>query len=173
MRKAAACAFLSTVHCHVSEPSHNQGCLRGLAKSPFQQSTRHSPSSDMCRCSAIFKFPQITASLSAEPSAQNTVGSRRAEQRHCGRGVCACPQVFCYNGSAAHEEMRQACFDYLRLGGWYSAGPVSLLSGLNPRPSVLVMHFFAVAIFGVGRLLLPRPTLRSAPGSSQCPVAKH
>lgn len=71
-------------------------------------------------------------------------------------------QVFCYKGSAAHEEMRQACFDYLRLGGWYSAGPVSLLSGLNPRPSVLVMHFFAVAIFGVGRLLLPRPTIRCA-----------
>jgi squalene monooxygenase len=68
--------------------------------------------------------------------------------------------VFCYKGSAAHEEMRQACFDYLRLGGWYSAGPVSLLSGLNPRPSVLVMHFFAVAVFGVGRLLMPRPTLR-------------
>ena len=69
-------------------------------------------------------------------------------------------QVFCYKGTAAHEEMRSACFDYLRLGGWYSAGPVSLLSGLNPRPSVLVMHFFAVAIFGVGRLLTPRPTLR-------------
>lgn len=31
-------------------------------------------------------------------------------------------QVFCYKGSAAHEEMRGACFDYLRLGGWYSAG---------------------------------------------------
>ena len=69
-------------------------------------------------------------------------------------------QVFCYKGSDAHEEMRQACFDYLRLGGWYSAGPVSLLSGLNPRPSILVLHFFAVAVFGVGRLLLPRPTLR-------------
>ena len=73
-----------------------------------------------------------------------------------------CPnlQVFCYTGDAAHEEMQQACFDYLRLGGWYSAGPISLLSGLRPSPSVLVMHFFAVAIFGVGRLLLPRPTFR-------------
>jgi squalene monooxygenase len=69
-------------------------------------------------------------------------------------------QVFCDTGDSAHEEMRQACFDYLQLGGWYSAGPVSLLSGLNPRPSVLVLHFFAVAVFGVGRLLLPRPTLR-------------
>ena len=56
--------------------------------------------------------------------------------------------------------MRQACFDYLRLGGMYSAGPVSLLSGLRPSPSVLVMHFFMVAIYGVGRLLRPRPTLR-------------
>jgi squalene monooxygenase len=40
------------------------------------------------------------------------------------------------------------------------AGPVSLLSGLNPRPSVLVAHFFMVAVYGIGRLLLPRPTLR-------------
>ena len=43
--------------------------------------------------------------------------------------------------------MRQACFDYLSLGGIYSTGPVSLLSGLNPRPSVLVMHFFMVRTF--------------------------
>ena len=62
-----------------------------------------------------------------------------------------CLQVFCYTGDKAHEEMRQACFDYLRLGGMYSSGPISLLSGMNPRPSILVMHFFMVAIFGVGR----------------------
>lgn len=37
---------------------------------------------------------------------------------------------------------------------------MSLLSGLNPRPSVLVAHFFMVAVYGIGRLLLPRPTLR-------------
>jgi len=54
----------------------------------------------------------------------------------------------------------QACFDYLSLGGVYSAGPISLLSGLNPRPSVLVAHFFMVAVYGIGRLLFPRPTFR-------------
>lgn len=54
--------------------------------------------------------------------------------------------------------MRQACFDYLSLGGLFSQGPVSLLSGLNPRPLSLVLHFFAVAVFGVGRLLLPFPS---------------
>ena len=69
-------------------------------------------------------------------------------------------RVFCWSPWEPHEEMRQACFDYLSLGGVYSSGPVSLLSGLNPRPSVLVMHFFMVALFGCGRLLLPRPTLR-------------
>lgn len=59
-------------------------------------------------------------------------------------GALLLAQVFCYTGDQAHEEMRGACFDYLRLGGIYSSGPVSLLSGLNPRPSVLVMHFFMV-----------------------------
>ena len=70
--------------------------------------------------------------------------------------------VFCAppGGPPAHEAMRSACFDYLRLGGWASEGPIALLSGLRPRPSVLVAHFFAVAVFGVGRLLLPRPTCR-------------
>ncbi|GFR50196.1 hypothetical protein Agub_g12364 [Astrephomene gubernaculifera] len=69
-------------------------------------------------------------------------------------------KVFRYSGEPAHEEMRQACFDYLALGGICAQGPISLLSGLNPRPSVLVKHFFMVALFGVGRLLLPRPSLR-------------
>ena len=71
-------------------------------------------------------------------------------------------QVFSWGGTHAHEEMQKACFDYLALGGWYSEGPVSLLSGLNPKPSVLVLHFFAVAVYGFGRLQLPRPTLRRA-----------
>jgi squalene monooxygenase len=69
-------------------------------------------------------------------------------------------KVFCASKSRAHEEMRQACFNYLALGGMYSAGPISLLGGINPRPSVLVAHFFMVALYGVGRLLLPRPTLK-------------
>ena len=69
-------------------------------------------------------------------------------------------QVFSWGESTAHKEMQKACFDYLALGGWYSEGPVSLLSGLNPRPAVLVMHFFAVAVYGFGRLQLPRPTFK-------------
>lgn len=67
-------------------------------------------------------------------------------------------KVFCASPDPARKEMRQACFDYLSLGGVCSTGPVSLLSGLNPRPLSLVFHFFAVAVFGVGRLLLPFPS---------------
>ncbi|KAL0365673.1 UNVERIFIED_CONTAM: Squalene monooxygenase SE1 [Sesamum angustifolium] len=67
-------------------------------------------------------------------------------------------KVFCPAPDQASREMREACFDYLSLGGMYSQGPISLLSGLNPRPMSLVAHFFAVAIYGVGRLLLPYPS---------------
>ncbi|KAA8536316.1 hypothetical protein F0562_028794 [Nyssa sinensis] len=67
-------------------------------------------------------------------------------------------KVFCASPDQARKEMCQACFDYLSLGGIFSNGPVALLSGLNPRPSCLVLHFFAVAIYGVGRLFLPFPS---------------
>ncbi|XP_047321898.1 squalene monooxygenase SE1-like [Impatiens glandulifera] len=67
-------------------------------------------------------------------------------------------KVFCASPDEARKEMREACFDYLSLGGLFSNGPVSLLSGLNPRPLSLVLHFFAVAVYGVGRLCLPFPS---------------
>lgn len=67
-------------------------------------------------------------------------------------------KVFCASTDPARKEMREACFEYLSLGGIFSIGPVSILSGLNPRPLSLVLHFFAVAIYGVGRLLLPFPS---------------
>ncbi|XP_057432970.1 squalene monooxygenase SE2-like, partial [Lotus japonicus] len=67
-------------------------------------------------------------------------------------------KVFCASPDPASKEMRQACFDYLTLGGVFSDGPIALLSGLNPKPLSLVLHFFAVAIYGVGRLLVPFPS---------------
>ncbi|XP_031502464.1 squalene monooxygenase SE1-like [Nymphaea colorata] len=69
-------------------------------------------------------------------------------------------KVFCTSPDLAMKEMQQACFDYLSLGGVFSSGPIALLSGLNPRPLSLVLHFFAVAIYGVGRLLMPFPSPR-------------
>ncbi|CAN6455293.1 unnamed protein product [Victoria cruziana] len=69
-------------------------------------------------------------------------------------------KVFCASPDLAMKEMQQACFDYLSLGGVFSSGPIALLSGLNPRPLSLVLHFFSVAIYGVGRLLIPFPSPR-------------
>eukprot|EP00903_Cladosiphon_okamuranus_P005739 g5695.t1 len=54
--------------------------------------------------------------------------------------------------------LQTACFDYLSLGGCYSAGPVGLLSGLSPVPWVLATHFFMVAFHGCRTHLLPLPT---------------
>ncbi|KDP37618.1 hypothetical protein JCGZ_06961 [Jatropha curcas] len=70
-------------------------------------------------------------------------------------------KVFSASTDKARNEMRQACFDYLSLGGVFSNGPIALLSGLNPRPLNLVLHFFAVAVYGVGRLILPFPSPKS------------
>ncbi|XP_071701238.1 squalene monooxygenase SE1-like [Rutidosis leptorrhynchoides] len=67
-------------------------------------------------------------------------------------------KVFSASPDQARTELRKACFDYLSLGGMFSDGPIALLSGLNPKPTSLVLHFFSVAIFGVGRLLLPFPS---------------
>jgi len=66
--------------------------------------------------------------------------------------------VFCSSSDASMEEMRQACFEYLKLGGSYARGPIALLGGLDPNPLNLVTHFFSVALFGIGRLMVPLPT---------------
>ncbi|KAH8492631.1 hypothetical protein H0E87_022008 [Populus deltoides] len=67
-------------------------------------------------------------------------------------------KVFSASPDPAKNDIRQACFDYLSLGGVFSNGPIALLSGLDHRPLNLVLHFFAVAIYGVGRLMLPLPS---------------
>ncbi|KAL9375734.1 hypothetical protein Peur_032613 [Populus x canadensis] len=54
----------------------------------------------------------------------------------------------------ARNEMCQECFDYMSLEGVFSNGLIALLSGLDPRPLSSVLHFFAVAIYGGGRLPL-------------------
>lgn len=67
-------------------------------------------------------------------------------------------KVFSASSDTASKEMREACFDYLSLGGVFSEGPIALLAGLSPSPLILLLHFFAVAIYGVSRLLLPFPS---------------
>ncbi|KAJ1728476.1 Squalene epoxidase [Coemansia biformis] len=45
--------------------------------------------------------------------------------------------------------LREACFDYLSLGGAFSMHPSGFLSGLMPNPLLLVYHFFSVALLAV------------------------
>jgi len=55
-------------------------------------------------------------------------------------------------GNEVRQSLRQACFEYLNLGGVYAAGPIGLLSGLTPKPAVLTTHFFMVALYGAWRV---------------------
>jgi squalene monooxygenase len=61
-------------------------------------------------------------------------------------------EVFC------DDELGDACYAYLKKGGKYSAGPLSMLAGVNSKQSFLISHFFAVAFYGTLRTLKPFPT---------------
>jgi squalene monooxygenase len=60
--------------------------------------------------------------------------------------------------------LREACIEYLGMGGAFAAGPVGLLSGLTPKPWVLVAHFFAVAAYATRTALLPPTPARLRQG---------
>jgi squalene monooxygenase len=62
------------------------------------------------------------------------------------------------NDDGTRGRLREACIEYLSLGGAYAAGPVGLLAGLSPKPEVLVTHFFLVAGYAMRRALVPFPT---------------
>jgi squalene monooxygenase len=66
--------------------------------------------------------------------------------------------VFCATDDPALVEMRVACFDYLNGGGRMSYDPMGMLGGMKPSPMLLITHFFCVAFYGCGRVLLPYPT---------------
>jgi squalene monooxygenase len=66
--------------------------------------------------------------------------------------------ILCGSADKARKEMRKAFLDYIEIGGRCAADPIRMLGGLEPSPSLLVTHFFAVAVFGCGRALLPFPT---------------
>ncbi len=57
-----------------------------------------------------------------------------------------------------HALMRDAVLRYWQLGGIAVSGPMSLLSGMAPKPLMLLSHFFAVAFIEAGQRLLRAPT---------------
>ncbi|CAN8062567.1 unnamed protein product [Agarophyton chilense] len=66
--------------------------------------------------------------------------------------------LFCAKGDPALKDMRDACFEYLGRGGRMTHDPISMLGGIKPQRFLLVTHFFAVALYGCGRAMLPFPT---------------
>ncbi|PPD86353.1 hypothetical protein GOBAR_DD16710 [Gossypium barbadense] len=67
-------------------------------------------------------------------------------------------KVFSASSNPAMENLQQTFLEYLRLGGVFSYGISAMFSGLRPRPLSLAFHFFSIALYGVGRLLLPFPS---------------
>ena len=61
-------------------------------------------------------------------------------------------------GVMRNDDLKMACFQYLKQGGTYAEQPVSILSAVSRDVNMLIRHFFAVAVFGMGKLLLPLPT---------------
>ena len=57
----------------------------------------------------------------------------------------------------SHENLKDACFQYLQRGGNYSKEPISILSGVNKDKDLLLRHFFAVAFYGVRKKVISSP----------------
>ncbi|KAJ3331361.1 Squalene epoxidase [Blyttiomyces sp. JEL0837] len=65
--------------------------------------------------------------------------------------------LFSAGDNANMKVLQQACFGYFKLGGICVSTPVSLLAGIIQSPMTLILHFFAVAIYGTWLLLLSEP----------------
>jgi squalene monooxygenase len=65
-------------------------------------------------------------------------------------------------GVMSNPDLKKACYDYLARGGNYSAEPISILSAVSRDISLLVRHFFAVAVYGVKNILTPWPNRQGA-----------
>lgn len=61
-------------------------------------------------------------------------------------------------GVMQNEDLKTACYNYLKSGGKHALEPVSILSAVSRSEQLLLRHFFAVAIYGVGDILKPFPT---------------
>lgn len=55
-------------------------------------------------------------------------------------------------GVMSNDLLKQGVFEYLRMGGENSDGPITLLAGLNRNPKLLIKHFFSVAFLCIRNL---------------------
>ncbi|KAI9330102.1 squalene epoxidase-domain-containing protein [Obelidium mucronatum] len=57
--------------------------------------------------------------------------------------------VFAVTGHSYARVLQEGCMEYFKLGGICVSTPVGLLSGMLQSPWSLIIHFFAVAIYGM------------------------
>jgi squalene monooxygenase len=62
-------------------------------------------------------------------------------------------------GVMRNDDLKQACYNYLQKGGVYAQEPVSILGAVSRDVQLLVRHFFAVALFGIGNVIKPFPSI--------------
>lgn len=55
-------------------------------------------------------------------------------------------------GVMSNDLLKQGVFEYLRQGGDKSGSPITLLAGLNKNPTILIKHFFSVALLCISNL---------------------
>ncbi len=63
-------------------------------------------------------------------------------------------------GVMSDEDLKEACYTYLKQGGTYAAEPISILSAVSRDEDMLLRHFFSVALHGAKNIMWPYPTVK-------------
>ncbi|MFN8288497.1 MAG: FAD-dependent monooxygenase [Chitinophagales bacterium] len=61
-------------------------------------------------------------------------------------------------GVMSDDDLKEACYTYLKRGGTYAQEPISILSAVSRDEDMLLRHFFSVALHGAKNIMLPYPT---------------
>lgn len=61
----------------------------------------------------------------------------------------------------SNEDLKNACYNYLKRGGKYASEPISILSAISRNRMLLQQHFFAVALYGAKKTISPFPNLKN------------
>lgn len=64
-------------------------------------------------------------------------------------------------GVMRSDDLKRACYNYLKRGGHYAQEPISILSAVSRDVNLLLSHFFAVALYGVKNLFSKKPLVAS------------
>lgn len=63
-------------------------------------------------------------------------------------------------GVMKNDDLKEACYNYLKRGGTYAEEPVSILSAISRDKNLLLRHFFAVAFYGIKDIMGVLPTAK-------------